>query len=362
MSMYLVHLVFFTQYRVFDLDVFFIPAHLIYAIFMGYGLFRALEYLYAGLGRIRVPRLLISGVMAGLLLVLPARQLRANWQLDDYSSDVAINDFYYNVFQLLPEGSAIVGRGGVFGYDMFYFRYVYGMRPDVQMPMAEPGGRTSVGALREATAVYSTVPVQGGQQALGPWAPPRGLTGRGSWTVPVVVGQGAQSAFNQMRGSLVLYELSQDAPALVVEEANPAHEVGAQLDGMELVGYDLDEGQVERGGRVHLTLYWRVVERASTVVVTAIDGAYLERHELGFGNLERYVQEFGPVRDSVVVEDYWLVVPSTVEPGECVLQVGTTSPLLGEGEEVELLSLETLEVVEGGYFSSPFYGWTIQRG
>jgi hypothetical protein len=45
-----------------------------------------------------------------------------------------------------------------------------------------------------------------------------------------------------------------------------------------------------------------------------------------------------------------------------VLQVGTTSPLLGEGEEVELLSLETIEVVEGGYFSSPFYGWTIQRG
>jgi hypothetical protein len=165
-----------------------------------------------------------------------------------------------------------------------------------------------------------------------------------------------------MRGSLILYELSQTPPALVVEEANPAHEVGAQLDGLELVGYDLDGGQVERGGRVHLTLYWRVVERVSSVVVTAIDGVYLERHELGFGNLARYVQEFGPVRNSVVVEDYWLVVPSTVEPGECVLQVGTRAPLLGEGGEAELLSLATLEVVEGGYFFSPYYGWTIQRG
>jgi hypothetical protein len=142
MTMYVVHLIFFTQYRVFDLDVFFIPAHLIYAIFVGYGLFRFIEYLYSGLSRIRVPRLALSAAVA-LLLVLPlAREVRANYAVNDYSDDVAINDFYHNVFQMLPEGSAIVGRGGVFGYDMFYFRYVYDIRPDVLMPMAELRDRT----------------------------------------------------------------------------------------------------------------------------------------------------------------------------------------------------------------------------
>jgi hypothetical protein len=362
MTMYVVHLVFFTQYRVFDLDVFFIPAHLIYAIFIGYGLFRVLEYIYSGLGHVGVPRLAVSGVAAALLLLLPIRQLRANWHVDDYSDDVAINDFYYNVFQLLPEGSTIVGRGGVFGYDMFYFRYVYDVRPDVQMPMSEGVGAFAQRPLRQATAVYSTVAATAqGFQAAGPWAPAAGLTGFGRWSVPILVGQSAQASFNQMRGSLVLYELSTTAPELVVAEADPEQEVGTRLNGLELVGYDLDNRQVERGGRIHLTLYWRVVDRVSSVVVTAIDGVQLERHELGFGNLARYAGGSSPQMDSIVVEDYWLVMPSTLDLGARVFQVGVTTSLAGAEEEAELLDLATLDVVEGGYFSSPYYGWTIQR-
>ncbi len=362
MTMYVVHLVFFTQYRVFDLDVFFIPAHLVYAIFVGYGLFRLLEYLYSVLARVRVPRLAVSGVAAVLLLLWSGTQLLGNWEVADYSGDVAINDFYYNVFEMLPEGSAIVGRGGVFGYDMFYFRYVYGVRPDVLMPMAEPTGGATLGGLRRSTGIYSTVRVASSGLAAGPWSPPQGLARGDSWTVPVLVGQSAQSSFNQTRGSLVLYELREEAPQLLVTDADPSHVVSVRLGGMELVGYDLDGLQVERGGRAHLTLYWRVVEKGSSVVGTAIDGEYLETHALGFGNLARYVAEFGPVGDSVIVEDYWLVVPSTTDLGGCVLQVGVLSPLLGEGGEGQLVDLTTLEVVEGGYFSSSYYGWTMQRG
>lgn len=354
-AMYLVHLVFFTQYRVFDLDVFFIPAHLLYAIFVGYGLFRLLEYLYSGLGRLRVPRAAVS-VVAGLLLLLPlATQVLTNWEVNDYSEDVAINDFYHNVFQLLPEGSTIIGRGGVFGYDMFYFRYVYGIRPDVHMPMAEPGRRASPGMMRGSSAMYSTVPVRPGQQPAGPWSPPLELVDAGGWPVPVLVGQGGQASFNGMRQSLVLYEIRDQAPELAVREADPDHKVGAQLNGLELLGYDLDDQQVERGGRVHLTLYWRVVERSPALVLTAIDGTLLETHELGFGNLRRYVEEFRSGLDSIVVEDYHLVLPSTLPLGDVVLQVGTTSRIPGTQGETEMVDLASLEVVGGGYFSSPFY-------
>jgi hypothetical protein len=47
--------------------------------------------------------------------------------------------------------------------------------------------------------------------------------------------------------------------------------------------------------------------------------------------------------------------------GAHVFQVGVTTSLPGVEEEAELLDLATLDVVEGGYFSSSFYGWTMQR-
>ncbi len=353
-TMYVVHLVFFTQYRVFDLDVFFIPAHLIYAVFIGYGLFRLLEYLSSAIGRVGVPRLAVS-VAAALLLLPPlGQQLRSNWPVNDLSGDVAINDFYYNAFQLLPEGSALVGQGGVFGYDMFYFRYVYGARPDVEMPMAEPQQARVPGVLRDVSAVYSTVPATTGRKLAGPWAPPSGLLGENDWAVPVLVGETPDSSFNQTRGSLVLYEMRDQPPQLVVREADPTHELGVRANGLELVGYDLDGPSVEQGGRLHLTLYWRIVERNPGLVVTAIGENVVEEHALGFGNLKRYADEFGAPADSVVVEEYWLVVPSTTQPGEAVLQVGTTSAL--PGGEMELIALTALEVEAGGYFSSPVYG------
>jgi len=46
-GMYAVHVWFFIQYRAFDLDVFFIPAHLIYALFIGYGVAWGLDRLMA---------------------------------------------------------------------------------------------------------------------------------------------------------------------------------------------------------------------------------------------------------------------------------------------------------------------------
>jgi hypothetical protein len=359
-TMYLVHLVFFTQYRVFDLDVFFIPAHLIYAIFMGYGLFRLLEYLCSALERLRVPRLAVS-VALTLLLILPlAVEVRANYEMNDYSDDVAINDFYHNVFQMLPQRSAIIGRGGVFGYDMFYFRYVYDVRPDVLMPMAESAGRASPEMLREVRGIYSTTRLNPGEQRGGPWAPPAGLVNPDSWQVPILVGQGGVPGIGGMRQELVLYELRDEPPDLVVSEANPEYVVGAPLNGLELVGYDLDGAEVERGGRVHLTLYWRVMERKPGLVLTSIDGTVLERHELGFGNLVRYAERFQPAKDSTVVEDYHLVIPSTLPLGEVVLQVGTTSPFPGAEGEAELVDLMTLQVVEGGYFSSSFYRQLVQ--
>ena len=259
-TMYLVHVFFFVQYRVFDLDVFFIPAHFIYVIFIGYGVYRLVEYVRA-LSNNR-GKLWQGAVNVGLavLLCLPiAREVRANYERNDYSDETAINDFYENAFEILPEGSVLLGRGGVFGHDMFYFRLVYDARPDVLMPhLTNP--RPSPEDVR-GREIYTTMRLDSPQAGRGPWALPPGLVEPDAWRIPVLMGQ-SNGAIPGGRGrDLVLHRVSAEPPELVIREAEPEYQIGQRLGGLELVGYDVEGEEVGRGGHLHLTFYWRVLSR-----------------------------------------------------------------------------------------------------
>jgi len=338
-TMYLVHVVFFIQYKAFDIDVFFIPAHWVYAVFMGYGVFVILSLALALLRRkeslFRLGAISLHVLMAIALAWLVARELGVNWKLNDRSGDTAINDFYQNVFEILPEGSVLLGRGGVFGYDMFYFRLVYGVRPDVLMPHLASGGRHVRPSPEELAGreVYTTVRLDTPRGRKGPWAPPPGFAEPGSWLIPVLVGQ------NEGRRELVLYRVSREPPQLVVREASPSHRTELAMDGLVLVGYDLDENEVRRGGRVHVTFYWRVQRPRRFLVATFLGDEPLEVHELGFGNLPRYVKEHRPPREGVVVEDYFLVIPSDLPPGEHALRMGLVTSFAPPARMWEVLKL-----------------------
>ncbi|MEJ2211828.1 MAG: hypothetical protein P8129_22715, partial [Anaerolineae bacterium] len=363
MGIYLVQVWFFVQYRAFDIDVFFIPAHFVFAMFLGggvYGLLRAVAWGVATPGRAGrggwgagARRALAAAATAGLALVLVlglVGEVRANWTANDYSGDTAINDFYENVFHLLPPDSALLGRGGVFGYDMFYFRLVYGYRPDVAMPMIDgprPAPRELAGR-----AVYSTEP-GGGRGGGGPWSPPPGLVAAVSWSVPLLLGQGGArsdsgaTALGDARTQgrpLVLYASQARPPDLIVDHAEPDVAVGQSLGGLELVGYDLDDSLAKPGGRLHLRLYWRAGEAPRALVGTWLGETSLEAHELGLGNLARYVREVRPLGSGVVVEDYWAVLPSTLAPGDHPLEVGLVAPLGGGPGEGERLRVGTVAV------------------
>ena len=356
-SMYLVHVVFFIQYRVFDLDVFFIPAHLLFLLFLGYGLHWLLCLVEGGGGRAfgedeGVQALLRVGVtvVAALLLVVGVgRQLHTNWDRCDRSEDVAINDFYENVFELLPADSVLLGRGGVFGYDMFYFRYVYDVRPDVAMPMAVEGGRPQQNRSmwQEETHVYSTEHSNPGGSKRTPWSVPPELIGPQTWYVPCLAGQSGVGMVGGQR-RLVLYELTDEPPELVVTDADPQHEVNHQLGGLELVGYDLDETQVAGGGCLGLTLYWRVRSQQTNLVGTALGDVPLEAHNLGLGNLGRYIAEVQPPRSGMVVEEYAVVVPSSLEPGEYDLKVGAVDVRASVNGQPGLTDSVTLTQIEVG--------------
>jgi hypothetical protein len=68
----------------------------------------------------------------------------------------------------------------------------------------------------------------------------------------------------------------------------------------------------------------------------------VETHEIGFGNLTRYAHEVEAVRGRVLVEDYWLVVPSTREAGGHTFSI----QIEGAGKPVELSEIEVLNQEE----------------
>ncbi|MDY6875463.1 MAG: DUF2723 domain-containing protein [Chloroflexota bacterium] len=354
-GMYLIHVWFFIQYRVFDLDVFFIPAHLLYAVFIGYGVYWVIERLFALVGRGNEEtrntwRVVLTAAIVVVLGLPVGVEVRANWETNDYSDDTAINDFYENVFDLLPEGAALLGRSGVFGYDMFYYRLVYDMRPDVTMPHlphANPYPEKLAG--RE---VYTTIRLDGQEAVRGPWALPHDLVSPDAWHVPVLFGSPGRSGSGPGTHPLVLYQVTDQAPELVVADIAPQIDVGEESAGWMLMGYDLENAEVRAGDTLHLTLYWQATGAVQQVLVsTLLDDAPLEIHEPGMGNLHRYVQEFQPPRDGVLVEDYRVVVPRTTEAGSASLAVGLGFPFhLPDGEakwdavldlgEIAILSME----------------------
>jgi len=338
-AIYLVQVWFFIQYRAFDLEVFFLPAHFMWAIFIGFGIVEAL----AGLGYLisMIPRRALRRIgQAGLALgaVAPALILLVGtWPAADRSQDVAVNDFYANVWEIIPGESALLTQGGVFGYDAFYWRLVYNTRPDVLLPtLPTPDPEPSDLAGRD---LYTTTGMAGaGRGGRGPGALPPDLLPDDLWAVPVLVGEQAESGARGPGRALTLTRLSAETPELVVEEAAPSIPLDADLGGVTLVGADLSDGPVESGGRLRLVLYWRVRQAGAQQVQVGLGGQQLESHELGFGNLARYQAEVGGVERGVVVEDYWLVIPSTTPAGVLPLQVRTA----GTEEWIELGSVQVV--------------------
>ncbi|MBN1483668.1 MAG: DUF2723 domain-containing protein [Chloroflexia bacterium] len=324
MGMYLVHVFFFVQYRVFDLDVFFIPAHFLYFIVIGYGLACLLDHLRNWSGRAKrrwLPPALKGLLALPLLLGALASQILGNYGVNDHSGDTAAEDFYENVFALLPPGSVLLGQGGVFGYDMFYYPLVLDLRPDVYIPPLEnPGGRPQE---LQGAPIYTTI--QGAKQRGPGQLDPRMLP-QDAWYIPLLLGESGGETGGGLRKELVLYRLSEEPPRLVRDEARPLFPLGVELDGLCLEGYDLAQDRVEAGGCLQLTLYWRVLGRPRGMLATALGEQALERHTLGLGNLERYAQEVRPPDGRIVVEEYALVVPSDLEPGAYPLRVGLVAP------------------------------------
>lgn len=173
------------------------------------------------------------------------------------------------------------------------------------------------------------------QAGRGPWGLPPDLVESEAWHIPVLVRQCDGPIPGGGGRDLILYRVSAEPPELVVRlalsgaegEVEPEYQIGQQLGGLELVGYDLDGEEVSRGAHLHLAFYWRVLRPEQALIATMLGDEPLEAHPLGLGNLPRYIREFRPPQDALVVEDYLLVVPSQTPLGLQTLKVGLQEPL-----------------------------------
>jgi hypothetical protein len=110
-----------------------------------------------------------------------------------------------------------------------------------------------------------------------------------------------------------------------------------------LVG--LDASPVAGRARLRLRALWRPGRSARPEIVsTSIDGVMLEAHELGGGTLGamtmRAIREAG----RVIVDEYDVVLPSTLAPAPHALTVGTVE--LGPGNVTLRASAAVPFVVE----------------
>jgi hypothetical protein len=341
-GMYLVHVWFFIQYRAFDLEVFFLPAHFLWAIFLAFGIVELLGRLESITTRVTAGQTssLSRWAIAIVTVILALIPLGGNLSSSDRSYDVSINDFYANVWEMLPSDSALLTQGGVFGYDAFYWQLVYDTRQDVLLPALPTPNPAPMDVL--GRDLYSTTQVIGPNRARCPGGLPPNLVSNDLWQIPILTGAQSGTGGLNPRGRLVLYQLSETPENLVVDEANPTIRLDLDLNGITLLGADVDPLNVESGSRIHLTLYWRLDRPRPYQIEIALDGRSIEIHDLGFGNLERYQAEVGPVLKRVILEDYWLVVPSTIPEGIHELTVRS----VGHEEPITITELKVIDQEE----------------
>jgi hypothetical protein len=230
-----------------------------------------------------------------------------------------VNDFYANVWEVLPEDAVLLTAGGVFGYEAFYWQLIYDTRPDVLLPAKDLSTPVTCDlSSQEVFATGSALAGRGGaglRNVRGCELPER------YWRIPVLIGAQEHGTFGG-RGPMILFRLSDTPPEVSPQGRFPDIRLDAQIGRMTLIGADLEPSTVESGARLHLRLYWRLDQGVGERIIITLDGEVFGEYEIGFGNLPRNPGQVANLTGRVIVEDYWLVIPSTAAPGKVALEVG----------------------------------------
>ncbi len=123
----LANVAFYSNYLAFDVSDFYLPAHLVAALFAGLGVAR---------GEVAARRLLPTAVALALVFVavaLPAGKLAVGWPQVDRSGFAVARDYALNLFRSAGPGALVFAEGSSKLFPMEYLQLCEGVRPDVRL-------------------------------------------------------------------------------------------------------------------------------------------------------------------------------------------------------------------------------------
>ncbi|MGB8646463.1 MAG: hypothetical protein WCF84_14590, partial [Anaerolineae bacterium] len=317
-----VNLGFALNYRVADVEVFFIPAFLLTALLLAAGLDAIARALSRALSRTRVsaPHWAARGfahlstyahTLMLVFLLLPLWLARANYDRVDLSHNWDIRDYGRDILsQPLPGNSTLIGIQGEMSL-LQYFQDTQGLRPDVQTIAAdrEPARLAAIDrALGQNRSVFLTRPLAGAPQKYA-------LTSFG----PLIQVQAVPNT---------------------VAAPSPQHPSDEDFQGVRFLGYDLDASRLQDGANWHLssgrklrvTLYWHVESKIKNDRLVSLKllgpngelGAQLDLHPV----LDAYPTTAWRVGE-YISDTYDLPVLMGAAPGDYTLQATLYDPQSG---------------------------------
>ncbi len=124
------HVAFFSDYRVADKELMYLPAYMVWALCLGVGYDRLLAWVSpAGTGQSRSPR--PAWLLSGLMLATVLLALGWNWSLVDLSHDYSTRERGEAILSTVEPNAIILGYWDTVPI-IQYLQLVEGQRPDVQ--------------------------------------------------------------------------------------------------------------------------------------------------------------------------------------------------------------------------------------
>lgn len=309
-GVYAVDVILAGQVGVPDSEVFFLPAHAVFALFVAFGadILRVLvrAVLADGVAFRRRPAVAAAGVTLLLASVLTLAASRLSHL--DRRTDTAVGDFLRAMFAAVPPGSEIVSGRGIFGQDVAYWRRWHGGGKHVVLSSIEPALPATNPAPRFVKARLADSRIDRAAR----WGLSDGVLPERPWAVARVVGSG--------RG-LVLYRVYSEPPPLVERATEPAPRLDIAAGPHRLVGHGLTS-RATADRRVRLRTWWLLADGRPPVVATRVAGIPLQAHEVGRGNWQRYRSEVEAEAQGPFVEEFDLVLPSHLAAGRYPLDLG----------------------------------------
>jgi len=122
------------NYTIPDVDAYYIPSHLIVAVWMGCGVRQLVVWVRRGWKRLQVApekRPTMTAIVTAALLLLPFSVASANWELNDRSAEWSAITYARAALDALRPNALVVGGVDDPYFPVLYTRFVENRRPDV---------------------------------------------------------------------------------------------------------------------------------------------------------------------------------------------------------------------------------------